>query len=489
MYWRRYGLVAALGLLTPAILALLLFPTPMSDTREALAWGHTFSLAMPKHPPMMQWIAGLTERTLGTSAVAALLVNQALSAIGLLYVLALLRRVVDDAHAFILAFLFATSIYFIAAPLVFALNADVLQIASWAAIIYHAVRAAESNRWSHWVALALWSAAAVYTKYTVAILFMSLALASLTVAEFRAVWANPRLYLSMLLAALFITPHVVELTRSAAAIEHAEGVLRLGTSWSERFRALREVLLGPVLYLLPGWLMIVIGLLFGHWRLGSDGTASTAIRQFLRNACILAWVLLAILTVVLGLDYESRYDGPFLILLVLALAPFVRMAEGHAAIIEGRMPKIILITLGGIVLVSFIVYGLFTGHDYMQEPTGEAMAQVRQDWDRAYPCGPAYVLGDPWSANGLPLRERRGAIGIHLPVIREAPWFTEERLRQEGAIVVYRDEIAENEVARFLPGVQPAEIKSVTLPYLRTWAHRTMTYKYFFIAPQACGAS
>ena len=35
MHWRHYGLVAALGLLTPIVLALILFPTPMSDTREA----------------------------------------------------------------------------------------------------------------------------------------------------------------------------------------------------------------------------------------------------------------------------------------------------------------------------------------------------------------------------------------------------------------------------------------------------------------------
>lgn len=488
MYWRNYGLVAGLGLLTPVLLALVLFPTPMSDTREALAWGHTFSLAMPKHPPMMQWIAGLTAATLGTSAFAALLVNQALSAIGLLYVLTLLRRIVDGPHAFLHAFLFATSIYFIAAPLVFALNADVLQIASWAAIVFHGVRSAETNRPGHWLALALWGAAAVYTKYTVAILFTALAFASFSVPEFRLVWRNPRLYMAMGLAAILIAPHFFELTRDAAAIEHAEGVLRLGIDWAERLKGLREVLLGPVLYLLPGWLMVVIGLLFGHWVIGAPATAPTPVQRFLRNGCLVAWALIAGLTVLLGLDYESRYDGPFLILLVLAIAPYVRLAEGHAEVVEHRMPKIIAITLAGIVLVSVIIYGLFTGHDYMQEPTADAMAKVREDWNKSYACGPAYVLGDPWSANGLPITERHGPIGIHLPVIGEAPWFSAEELRRKGAVVIYRDEIAETEVAQFLPGVKPAEIKTFTLPYLRTWAHRTMTYKYFFMPPEDCAS-
>lgn len=488
MHWRHYGLVAALGLLTPIVLALILFPTPMSDTREAMTWGHTFSLAMPKHPPMMQWIAGLTARTLGTSAFAALIVNQLLNAIGLLYMLALLRRIVDDAHAFAIAFLFATCLYFIAAPLVFALNADVLQIASWAAIIYHAVRAAESNRWGHWLALGLWSAAAVYTKYTVAVLFSSLAVASLLTAEFRMIWRNPRLYAAMALAALLMTPHFLELSRTGDALSHAQGVLRLGVDWPERLQPLREVLLGPVIYLLPGWLVVMLGLLMGHWRLGAGMTAATAVNRFLRVACIVAWALLCVLTVGLGLDYESRYDGPFLILLMLAIAPFLQISTEHLALIQSGLPRVTALVLGGIVVISFIVYGLFTGHDYMQEPTAEAMAHVRQDWDRTYSCGPAYILGDPWSAHGLPITERRGTIGVHLPVIHETPWYSEERMRKDGAVVVYRDAIADNEVTQFLPGIMPTDIKSVTLPYLRTWAHRTMTYKYFFIAPQGCPA-
>ena len=121
-------LVAAAAFLVPVALALIVFPTAMIDTRELFAWGRFFPLATHKHPPMMAWIGGLVELVLPATAAMAILAGQFLNAVGVAYLYATLRLIVDRERAAFFAFLFATSLYFQLAPLSYALNADILQV-------------------------------------------------------------------------------------------------------------------------------------------------------------------------------------------------------------------------------------------------------------------------------------------------------------------------------------------------------------------------
>ena len=318
----RYVLIAGFSLLVPALLALLVLPTPASDTREAFTWGHFFSLETVKHPPMMQWIAGLTARLLGPTAFWAIIVTQLLNAIAVLYVHGVFRLVVDPDRARLFTLLFATNFYLTASALPFALNADVLQIVSWAAIVFHALRAADSNKWQHWLALALWSAAAVYTKYTVLVLFVALGLASLAVPQYRKIWLQPYLYVCAAVGVLMVSPLLYAIATRTDSVGHAEGLLAWDAPVGWRIFNLWQMALGLLLYLAPGWIILAGGFLRRDCRWAGGGGASPEVR-FLRvsNAVLLG--ILALLVLVGGLSFSSRYVAPFLILFALAVCPLV----------------------------------------------------------------------------------------------------------------------------------------------------------------------
>ena len=111
---------------------------------------------------------------------------------------------------------------------------------------------------------------------------------------------------------------------------------------------------------------------------------------------------------------------------------------------------------------------------------------MRAEWDKQFSCGPAYILGDRPSAHGIAIAgDRRGA-GVPMEDVRVASWFDRDLLARDGAIVVFRKDIPVEEVEAALPGTVIADVRSFTLPLLRTLSGATITYHYFFIRPRSC---
>jgi 4-amino-4-deoxy-L-arabinose transferase-like glycosyltransferase len=484
---KRYLAVGAAALLTPLALALIIFPTAMIDTRELFAWGRFFPLATHKHPPMMALIGGLVESVLPANAFSAILIGQILNAIGIAYLYAILVKIVDRERAAFFAFLYATSLYFQLAPLSYALNADILQVPIWLAVVYHFIRAAETNAWRHWLALGAWAAAAVLTKYTAGLLFAAGAIATLVTPEFRRVWSNSRLGLAAAFGVLLIVPHLLALRANPAAIGYAEQFATNSKNIADQLRSIALFAGGTLMFLAPGWIIVVVGFATGNVHLDRTPASDTApLRRFLAALGVASVGVSLTLIVFAGTLFNHRYSAPLFALFVMALAPLVgfRRATAERAITAAIWWSAAVI--GVVFFGSAVAYGLFYGHNYMQEPTEEAAAVVRADWDKHYPCGPAYILGDRPSAHGIAIAgDRRGA-GVPLEDVKVATWFDRSLLDRQGAIVAFRRPISPDEIEHAIPGTVIADEKSFTLPLKRTFSGATITYRYFFIPPRSC---
>ncbi|MHA1548777.1 MAG: hypothetical protein ACTSYE_07585, partial [Alphaproteobacteria bacterium] len=116
----------------------------------------------------------------------------------------------------------------------------------------------------------------------------------------------------------------------------------------------------------------------------------------------------------------------------------------------------------------------------------QAFATMRAAWEEQFSCGPGYVLGDQASAHGLAIAGDRQLIGVPINDIARTSWYEPARLHAEGAIVAFRKPVPEDEMARYLPDVAIMDVRTLTLPLLRTASGATITYHYFFIPPQSC---
>ena len=476
--------ILVLALAVPFVLALTVFPTPMYDTRELMAWGRHFPLVTPDHPPLMSWIGGAVDRLFGGSAASAVAANQILMAVGLAYFHAALRVMMAPAAAALFTLIYGASFYTALGALSFALNADILQLTSWPAVVFHVLRAQQTNRWPHWGGLGVWTAIALLTKYNAAVLLIGLGVAVLTVGDFRVVLRRPGLYGAAALALALVSIHVAAVLERGAAVGYAlarfdvEGV-------SGRLASLGQLALGHVGLLMPGLVVVAVGARRGF--LALDRSAPSAAQRLLLVTNATMQVILLGLVLVGGLDYVFRYSAPYAMMAVLALAPWFRLA-GRWREWAGRE---LVATLGTLYVALglgiAIVYTFFASHSPMQEPTAEGARAILAAWDRSYACGPAYFIGGRQDVYGVGLQAGDRVDALFYRDIAGAPWFDRDRLSAGGAVVIDTGPDYEKRMTRFLPGVPLAPEAEVTLPLLRTRKPKTFTYHYHFVAPQGCG--
>ncbi|MGO4716403.1 glycosyltransferase family 39 protein [Bradyrhizobium sp. 2TAF24] len=480
--------VQVFALALPAVLALLVFPTPLYDTRELMAWGRHLSWVTPLHPPMMVWIGGAVDWLFGPSSAAAILIGQILLAVGLVYLYAILALVTAPGNAALFTFLFGTSLYTTFAPLSFALNADILQLTPWPAIVFHYLRAARTDRRGHWLAFGFWSGIAVLTKYNAAVLFLGIGTATLAVAPFRAVLRRPGFYLASAVGLVMVAPHALGVLDHHSSVEwglaHFE---RAGVA--QTLSRLYEYLLGYLICFLPGAVIVVAGLL--KRVLAWAPLAAPPARDDVRFLVVMNLTMQAILlglVLIAGLDYLFRFDAPYAMMAVPALAPLVRWADRTARWFEREVTATIAGLYFAAAVIITVVYTFFASHSGLQEPIAAAAKAIRDDWTSRYRCGPAYIIGGRQGVYGVGIAMPRSVSVIDYHAITGAPWFDPAAVRAGGAVVIDDGPMTPGLLATFLPGLVTTEAKQVTLPLRRTHKAKTITYSYRFAAPQDCGS-
>jgi len=480
---RRQVFVLALVLLVPVALALTVFPTPMYDTRELLAWGRHFPLVTPDHPPLMAWIGGAVERVFGGSAASVVAANQVLMAVGLVYLYAVLRLLVGPALASLFTLIYGASFYTALGALSFALNADILQLTSWPAVVFHLLRAARTNRVAHWLGLGVWTAIAFLTKYNAVVLLAGLGVAVLATAEFRPLLRRPGLYFAAALTLALVSVHVGAVLERGAAVSYALARFNAAEGHG-RLVSLEQLAFGHVALLMPG-LLVVAGAAWRGFLAPRQEPLCAEHRLMLIMNVTMQAILLA-LVVISGLDYVFRYSAPYAMMAVLAIAPLFRLAGGWQAWSERELPTV----LGGIylalALVIGIIYSQFASHSPMQEPTAAGARAILAEWDRQYPCGPAYFIGGRQHVYGIGLKAGEHVDGLFYRDIAGAPWFDHDRMVAGGAVVIDTGPDYQTRLARYLPGTPATPEAQVTLPLQRTRKPKTFTYHYHFVAPQGC---
>lgn len=477
--------VLALVLLLPVALAAVAFPTAMYDTRELIAWGRHFPLVTPDHPPMMAWIGGAIDLLFGHSAVVVVLANQVLMAIGLAYFHAVLRLVAPRASAWFFTLLYGASFYLAFAPLSFALNADILQLTSWPAVVYYCLRAARTNRWGHWLGFGAWSAAALLTKYNAAVLLAGIGVAMLVVPSFRVMWRRAGLYAAIALGLVLVAPHVAAVLVHGQAVSYGLAHFTPAGGAAKRLVDIGQLVLGHAVFLLPGAIIALIGVQQGHLVLRNDTDARDE-RRFLIVMNIAMQAALLLLVLVGGLDYIFRFSAPYAMMIALGLAPLLRPNGDWRPWAERR----VIAVLGGLYLAIGVivaaVYTVFASHSAMQEPTEAGARAILEDWDQQFPCGPAYFIGGRQKVYGVGIEAGPQVTALFYRDIAGAAWFDRAKLLAGGAIVMDRSPEYQSHLQNYLFGLPPTPERSVTVPLRRTFKPKTFTYVYHFIPPQDC---
>ena len=476
-------------MLIPVGLAVVVFPTAMYDTRELIAWGREFPLTTPYHPPLMAWVGGIVDRLAGTSAVAAIAAGQLLMALGIYYVWRVLRIVSSPTSAVFFTFLYATSTYIVFGPLSRALNADVLQLTSWPAILFYFFSAHRTNKLTQFMALGFWSAIAFLTKYNALVLLAGLGVSMAVIPAYRAMFREWRLYAGVVIGLALIAPHVVAAFNHVGPIEYGVATLNSHSSLLMRLDYLANWIVGAFIGVFPGLLAVVFGWYTGVLRfdggkddVNRDARLALLVTTIAINVVVLGLILAA------GLAFRFRYSPPYSMVAVLAVAPWVTWRADAGTWINGVVARSIGVFNLAIALVLIVVYTFFASHSGMQEPTKAAAAAILADWRSRYSCGPGYFFGVRQNVYGVGIEAGRDVTTLSGSDIAGASWFDPERWHRDGAVIIDTPEEARNWQSTYQSGPSATAEASLALPLRRTFLNKQYVYSYHFIAPHGCAA-
>lgn len=476
------------ALLLPILLAAIVFPTPLYDTRELVAWGRHFPLVTPVHPPVMVWVGGAVDFLFGPSGTAIVFVNQLCLAIGLAYLYATLRLLVERTMAAYMLALTAASFYVVFGPLSWALNADILQLTSWPAVLYHFLRGRSTDRWLHWILVGVWAAIAALTKYNAVVLFIGMAAGVVAVPSFRSCVRRPGFYVAALVGVLLFLPHVIAALKVGTTIHYGERHFTGFGSVPNTARRLGWLIVGYLPLLVPGAIVLAIAVArrMVIWRVPRFAEASDELK-FVVVANTAMFALLTVLIVGFGLEYIARYGAPFAELSVLTLAPLFSWASGKRDAVMRQIALSLGTLYGVLAIAASVIYIFFASHSGLQEATAQAARLVLADWNSKYKCGPAYFLGDRQTVYGIGIAAGPEGDSMTIEFIPKARWFDAGKLAANGAVLIYTLPQVPDSFAAEFPDLPMSEEKQISVPVLRTHTGKTKEYFYRFVAPKACG--
>ena len=457
------------------------------DVIEGYLWGREWVIATYKHPALPSWVLELSRLVTGRTGWPAYLVSQIFicASLGFIY---LLGRDLMDARRGAAAAVLSSGIFFFSwfSP---EFNHNVAQMPFWIGFVWALWRATRQSTVIAWLVAATFAAACIYTKLSCATLLAVSAAWLLwdATARRRLGTAAPWIGLALFLA--LVSPLALWLWRNNfLPLDYAERRANGSTAVS-----IPDFLVGQIGHHAPMLgLLAYAGLLWQSRRPLVEDTGKATVDQ---DAARFLLVMAA---------------GPLLALLVASLAFGMHLKPAWTASMS---------TLSGLLAVS-VCSPRFTSWTYARLLRIAAIAFLAtpavylydtlagsRDSDRYRPqqaAWPADAIAEQalagWAkATNAPLRivigETRvaGIAALQAPSrpslltygeFWRAPWVTPERLKREGALLVWSDPGGTNpQQMRTLAGEAP--IHNVQIPWPRAPKKSPLKLYFAIIPPQA----
>jgi hypothetical protein len=476
---RKLALLVLTFLVYPIALCVVFFPTPSADLREQINWGMLWPLYTWKHPPLQSWVIGAVALTGARDAWPFVLAAEILNVGLIFYLWRIAKSLLDPDNAKAAIIVLCGSIYIAGGELSWTIGSDVLLLFLWTAMIFHALRAWQADRWRDWILLGLFAGLALLTKYYSAVFLISLAAAAMVLPERRNVLFSVRAVAAILICALIFSINLIPMLQHREMLHYSGTVFDFNATIKDRFLNYGAFLLNIVAYNLSFFIAVVAATILGDQQLVLRKPSAEA-RPIILIALLL-FIFMSAAILAGGLIYNGRYSLPVFAIDLLALLAVFQLSEATVR----RCLDVALINWA-IAIPITLGYALLFVNTNLREPGPQAAQIVEQAWDARFQCGPAYILGETHRARVIGLYFGRPVFGGSEDDFYFSPWIDRTKLAQFGAVIVgggdYDPQSSfRGEFSDLAPG------DTFTLPFRHTFSDRRQDYKYFFVPPHCPG--
>jgi len=450
-----FGMFLVLHLTVWTILPALLYANLPLDLIEALVYGREWQLGYDKLPPLPWWLIEAVHRAFGADA-AYYATAQAAVLTAFALVFALSRRLVGAVGALVGILIIDGLHYFQYTAVKF--NHDVIQLSFWALAGYAFHAALRRGGPGSWMLLGFAVGGAVWAKYFVIVLALPYALFMLFDRQARRAWATPGPWLSLLVALLVASPHILWLFQSDflpfAYASHRAAPIR---GWFDHVLHPSVFLGSQIFFLLPS--LFIAAALF--WpREGKKSSIDPFDRRIVTLLAFGPALTMIALASVTGRGAVAMWGYPLWLFLGLWLVMAARVSLDTARLTRIVGAWAVVFTVFVVAFVANYLVLPYFDHRYRAAlfPGDRLGAALSARFHEATGAPLRYVIGTMWDGGNLAhySPDQPEVLIDGLP--RRAPWIDLDDLRDKGAMLVWTQSDPRQVPAAFAAIAPGAEI-------------------------------
>ncbi len=407
------------------------------DTLEGYAWGHEWQLGSYKHPPLAAWILEALAVITHRASWAHFFANEASVFIAFWAVWQTGKRIVGERAALIAVGLLAVVPYY--NILIPEFNPNVLQLPFWALIGWSFHRAVKDNKTIDWLALGLWSAAGMYSKYRTALLLLALIALMLGHPDARKCLKSKGPWLTIAFGLALMMPHLIWLYKNHfMPFTYAE----------DRFQHPHDhfdFIIVPIRFIFWQALTLLPAILLYAAAFGKPRPATATEKGIPFDKAFIYAVAFgpALITAFIAMGTEdvirnmwATPDWNF-----IGLWAVVTFAPAFSAPHLRRFAKVwtLLFVFGLVGFVYVEALAPYVTHKVKRiNFSGKLFAlQISQDWHERYHTPLRYVVGDTWIGGNIayyaPDRPHLLIYGNY----KISPWIKPTEIQKDGGVIVW----------------------------------------------------
>ncbi len=433
LFWLVAGIYFACWTIVPTF-AIANVPI---DTLEGYAWGHEWQLGSYKHPPLAAWILEALAVITRRASWAHFFANEVSVFVAFWAVWRTAKRIVGESKALIAVGLIAIVPYY--NILIPEFNPNVLQLPFWALIGWSFHRAVKENKTIDWLALGLWSAAGMYSKYSTALLLLALIVLMIGHPDARRRLRSKGPWLTMLFGMILMTPHLLWLYKfHFMPFTYAEGRFQHPHYHFDFIIEPLRFIFWQALTLLPAIILYAVAFGRPHPVAATDKNISfdKAFIYAVAFGPALITAFIAMGTTDTIRNMWATPDWNFIGLwAVFTFAPAFSTASLHR--FARLWAFLFIIGLAGFVYVEALAPYVTHKAKRINFSGKLFAAQISKDWHARYHTPLRYVVGGTWIGGNIayyaPDRPHLLIFGNY----KISPWIKPAEIKKDGGVIVW----------------------------------------------------
>ena len=405
----------------------LLRPNLPMDSSEALVWGFIGEWGTNKHPPFSGFLADLMYNLSGGHPASLYFLSQLFVVGGLFYIYKLGRLFLSEEKALIAACVMeAVAYYSLVTP---EYNVNIIALLLWPTAAYYFYLAINKNALSDWILFGLFAGLNMLNKYVSGVLLLCLGLYLVTTKAGRASLKSWKLYVGAAVALAVVLPHLIWLHwHDYYVIDYFLGRSGEGKTLPYGLTHVFYPLKFLGSQILTSALALLILFSGRYYSPKQQVGVAASDRQFIFYAGILPILVMASISLALGIKLKSMWGSPVLYMLGISFFTWLPFDTQKSF-------KPLLKACYGAMAVFAVAFVLQVGLTKSPKFNLDAADFAAKTGGERY----AYVGGSVWLASTIGVYAGNHPQVLFFMSAETNPWIDMADVKNKGILVVDED--------------------------------------------------